>query len=530
MLLATRRLQTSTDWTVCSEETIVRRTLGIVNARGLALAITTISGCVGAGELAEERAVEGGAHALYAPAACTGREASPEIPLTLLDAEFRRSEAMEAEDHDSEHCWVGNGLTELVGMQVRVTANGRTGYCTVSDVHGINEEGVSGGGDHIVTLSPAGFTDKFNSSQSTLTGTMTTAGDDCGWVTTLNTTPDPAHATGVLGEFWQPPPGATFTAAFASPHGGNIEKLTDDQIAYIRNSFSGNFGLWSVVGDSQSRAHITSDDLSERSFFGLREIADGNPMMVAAFHGHAGGTDPGDCGDDVVVGGDVAAPFQFGVRRAIELAFDDRGISSPPSVRVAGAGDADPDCHGAASDDNFANFFSFGGDGLQLEQSLAMRNADESEVAGGGAARRSQAVAAAVARYVMAYTDPVKGSFAQAAWGHPTVGLRYTLYSNYGVRENGDWQYGRCNTEGDRGRVDYYRRRAGTSNDLIWVAGGEIECAMDNDYWGDLTFVRSSGFQRLNYRNTTGYAEYVFAVVVVRERSTNRPSVDLDGF
>jgi phage replication-related protein YjqB (UPF0714/DUF867 family) len=94
--------------------------------------------------------------------------------------------------------------------------------------------------------------------------------------------------------------------AVIAPHGGAIERHTDEQAATVAADPRLNVDLWVCEGrgtDQFRRLHITSDDLSEQSFAGLRALLAREHRCAVSFHGFSPVTKPGSTTAlDLIVG------------------------------------------------------------------------------------------------------------------------------------------------------------------------------------------------------------------------------------
>jgi len=164
------------------------------------------------------------------------------------------------------------------------------------------------------------------------------------------------------------PGGETLVAL--GPHGGRIERYTDQQAELVADRFSAAPASawrckgWREDGGASERWHVASTDLHHRSFPGLDAIADRGFDHAVSFHGFG---EPG-----VLVGG--GAPEFF--RREIARAIDDR-LEEGIDVRVATGGAYDGD-----GPENVVNWLTeSGADGVQTEQSYDVRSAHWETVA-----------------------------------------------------------------------------------------------------------------------------------------------------
>lgn len=106
--------------------------------------------------------------------------------------------------------------------------------------------------------------------------------------------------------------------AVIAPHGGAIERHTDEQAATVAADLRLDVDLWACLGrgtDQFRRLHITSDDISEHSFPGFRALLQREHRCAVSFHGFNRATKPGTTTAlDLIVGG------QFDLDRRYDLA------------------------------------------------------------------------------------------------------------------------------------------------------------------------------------------------------------------
>jgi phage replication-related protein YjqB (UPF0714/DUF867 family) len=154
-----------------------------------------------------------------------------------------------------------------------------------------------------------------------------------------------------------------------APHGGDIERHTDEQAERVASRLGGcNVSLWRCKGWKQRREdgsggafdcwHITATDIDPASFPGLGAVIDRGFVHAVAFHGF---DQP-----EILIGGTAPAALKQEIRAAIEAATS--GSEIP--VRVA-----TPDDHFGGDDpDNIVNRLTVdGAGGLQIEQNLPAR-------------------------------------------------------------------------------------------------------------------------------------------------------------
>jgi phage replication-related protein YjqB (UPF0714/DUF867 family) len=149
-----------------------------------------------------------------------------------------------------------------------------------------------------------------------------------------------------------------------APHGGDIEKHTDDQAEQFRSELLLNHvpaSVWMCKGfgdelkGASDRWHITSTDVHPASFPLLKKIAARRFGHGVAFHGFSKRPDDAD----VYVGGGAADTLKCAIRCALQSA----GL--PLEIRIATESD-DPKFQGRSAD-NLINRLS--AQGIHLEQS-----------------------------------------------------------------------------------------------------------------------------------------------------------------
>jgi len=152
-----------------------------------------------------------------------------------------------------------------------------------------------------------------------------------------------------------------------APHGGDIEPRTDEQAEHVRDLLS-DVGVscwrckgWKPGGGAVARWHITSTDISTRSFPRLGTVASRGFRSAVSFHGFTEEGRP-----DVLVGG--AAPDAL--KRVMGAAIADAVAGTGLRVEIAEVGDP----LGGSEDANIVNRLTSGGrNGIQIEQQPAAR-------------------------------------------------------------------------------------------------------------------------------------------------------------
>jgi phage replication-related protein YjqB (UPF0714/DUF867 family) len=158
--------------------------------------------------------------------------------------------------------------------------------------------------------------------------------------------------------------GTSTSLVAIAPHGGWIEPRTDEQAALVQSLLAGKgASSWICKGYKQGggafdRWHITSTDISRRSFPGLDQIADRGFAYAVSFHGMSH--------DVVLIGG--SAPYE--IKQLVHAALFDVLAGSDIEVSIANAADL----YSGDSPENVANWLTAGGSGgLQIEQSMRAR-------------------------------------------------------------------------------------------------------------------------------------------------------------
>jgi phage replication-related protein YjqB (UPF0714/DUF867 family) len=149
-----------------------------------------------------------------------------------------------------------------------------------------------------------------------------------------------------------------------APHGGDIEAHTDEQAERVASQLeamkvsSWRCKGWKRGGGAFARWHITSTDINEASFPGLRSVMARGFTYAVAFHGFDE--------DEILIGGAAGPELKEEIREAIARATAAANIN----VRIAG-----PDEEFGGDDPcNIVNRLTAGGkNGIQIEQSCPAR-------------------------------------------------------------------------------------------------------------------------------------------------------------
>ena len=157
------------------------------------------------------------------------------------------------------------------------------------------------------------------------------------------------------------------TVAVIAPHGGSIERATGAQAERVATDGRFRADSWICRGPGGGafrRWHITSDDLSEASFPGLRALLEFPHDYAVSFHGFS------DLDDvDVIVGGLLDDEVRCGLRDELERRLT--VVLARPAVVLLATSSDDP--HPGRAPGNVVNRLARLG-GLQIEQGLALRS------------------------------------------------------------------------------------------------------------------------------------------------------------
>ena len=156
--------------------------------------------------------------------------------------------------------------------------------------------------------------------------------------------------------------------AVLAPHGGRIEYRTDEQADRVADRLGATASAWTCAGynsggGAYDRWHVTSTDLSRRSFPRLDRIADRGFAHAVSFHGFSR--------SGILIGGAAPKRVKRAVRHEISCAVSD-------SYEVSIANRNDP--YSGTSADNVVNRLAADG-GVQIEQSFAARSDDWQPIA-----------------------------------------------------------------------------------------------------------------------------------------------------
>jgi phage replication-related protein YjqB (UPF0714/DUF867 family) len=148
-----------------------------------------------------------------------------------------------------------------------------------------------------------------------------------------------------------------------APHGGVVENYTDEQAERVFSQLdaaSKEVSCWRCKGwqgavGAYDAWHITSTEISRDSFPYLDEIGDRGFDFAVSFHGY------GEA--DIAVGGGASTALKQEVADAIQAV-----VGTDYDVSVVSDGD-----YGGTSPDNFVNWLTSAGNGIQIEQPYGAR-------------------------------------------------------------------------------------------------------------------------------------------------------------
>lgn len=284
-----------------------------------------------------------------------------EYPAHILALDLPAQESLE---NDQERCSADplrlRSIGRAVGQQVRIVRADRAGSFALYTVAQANP--------------PAGLDDRCRAS---IVRTGFTGRQRLGTTDEMDAT---VHADVV--DAAPPREGARFFEAaedagrrgycvVIAPHGGDIEKRTDDEAMHFGSALASSrlpVTVWICKGFGDGLAgafdrwHIRSTDLHPESFPKLQRIARRKFQHGIAFHGFA--RKPGEA--DVYIGGGASESLKAEIKSALE----DAGL--PLEIRVA-AGADDPKFQGRKPD-NLINRLA--AQGIHIEQSAKARTFD----------------------------------------------------------------------------------------------------------------------------------------------------------
>jgi phage replication-related protein YjqB (UPF0714/DUF867 family) len=272
-------------------------------------------------------------------------------PAANVDISVQQAKTSQSINLKQEHLSIDNDLASYLalGDQCRVvTSNGNLALYTVGEVRGEpGKNRVRMGWEARARLATT----------QTFSAMMQTT------VVAANLTDAQAQAQSELVERLVDDGESTGLIAVA-PHGGWIEAHTDEQAAHLRSLLAGKgASSWICKGYKQgggtfARWHITSTDISRRSFPGLDQVSDRGFAYAVSFHGMSH--------EVVMIGG--GAPYEL--KQLVHAAVAGALAGSDIDVSIAGA----DDLYNGDSSENQVNWLTADGlGGVQIEQSMRAR-------------------------------------------------------------------------------------------------------------------------------------------------------------
>jgi phage replication-related protein YjqB (UPF0714/DUF867 family) len=245
-----------------------------------------------------------------------------------------------------------NGV--VVGQQVRIKPKKATDRYAAYTVHQFMEDGTDNN-DVRMALDGRKRLDYTDSFSAYLEGcdAVVDHGHDEQWLQDNNE----------FGEFLDET-GANHTGLVAcAPHGGVIENYTDEQAERVYSQLeaaSKDVSCWRCKGwqgeiGAYDAWHITSTEIDTESFPYLEQIESRGFSYAVSFHGYGE--------EDIAVGGGASVAFKTQVANAIQAA-----VGSAYDVTVVNDGP-----YGGVSPDNFVNWLTSAGNGVQIEQPYGAR-------------------------------------------------------------------------------------------------------------------------------------------------------------
>lgn len=161
--------------------------------------------------------------------------------------------------------------------------------------------------------------------------------------------------------------GEQSTLVACAPHGGWIEYRTDKQAARVAETLG--VTEWTCVGYNSGggafdRWHITSTDIDRCSFPNLDSIGDRGFDHAVSFHGFSQ--------SGIAIGGGASESYKIAIRDGIDAATN--GVYDVYLAEEDGSYDG-------SSAENFVNWLTADGNGLQIEQSWDVRVDDWDTIA-----------------------------------------------------------------------------------------------------------------------------------------------------
>jgi phage replication-related protein YjqB (UPF0714/DUF867 family) len=279
---------------------------------------------------------------------------------TSYTAQFKPDKDRFVPPHHREHCSANSNQIHMIGLnryqQVRIerpTANGTTlALYTIIDTHEeepndvfIDYKNLNDLKARLGLSNTYPFTGNLNAQVTAVGLTVSQARCNSEFIEQLD---DDGHHSGLI---------------VIAPHGGDIEEYTDEQAEQVGKQLSSKcVSVWVCKGFKKGgrafdRWHITSTDISEKSFPKLKTVFGRRFEYAVAFHGMER--------DSICIGGCMPDCLKKDIKKAIKYAVSGSGIC------VATDGPGCPDNFNGNNEKNIVN--RLGTIGVQIEQSMEAR-------------------------------------------------------------------------------------------------------------------------------------------------------------
>jgi phage replication-related protein YjqB (UPF0714/DUF867 family) len=282
---------------------------------------------------------------------------------TSYTAQFKPDKDRFDIHHRREHCSANSNQIDMIGLnrgqQVRIerpTASGTTlALYTIIDTHEEEPDAVFVGytdveddlGKRLGLSNTKPFTGNLNAQVTAADLTVSQARCNSEFIEQLD---DNGDHRGLI---------------VIAPHGGDIEEYTDEQAEHVGKQLSSKcVSVWVCKGFKKGgrafdRWHITSTDISEKSFPKLKTVFGRRFEYAVAFHGMER--------DSICIGGSKSLPDRL--KKDIKKAIKDAVCGS--GIDVATEGPGCPDNFNGNCKENIVN--RLGTIGVQIEQSMEAR-------------------------------------------------------------------------------------------------------------------------------------------------------------
>lgn len=242
----------------------------------------------------------------------------------------------------------------VVGQQVRIKLRKDESKYAIYTVHQFMEDGVDNN-DVRMALAGRQRLDETESFKAWLEG--------CDQVVLHGKDDSYLQDNDEFGEFLDETSAVHTGLVVCAPHGGVIENYTDEQAERVYSQLeaaSKDVSCWRCKGwqgeiGAYDAWHITSTEIDTESFPYLDQIGARGFGYAVSFHGYGE--------DDIAVGGGASVAFKTQVANAIQSA-----VGSAYDVTVVNDGP-----YGGVSPDNFVNWLTAAGNGVQIEQPYGAR-------------------------------------------------------------------------------------------------------------------------------------------------------------